>query len=175
MAKKRKHRVQPEQEPNKSNETNDNRTKMRALIISALAAGGVFQMNSWQIQAHGNRSSHDALAFQTPSISPEDYVLLREVLTGPRTADIDRLTQLSMQLRALGGANNVAAMTESHQKLLSEKRDIEQKLQPPSTTRQIIQFLRQGDPNAALRQSKVRDGRSEFCRIIYGRSSILLT
>jgi hypothetical protein len=123
---------------------------MRALIISALAAGGVFQMNSWQIQAHGNRSSHSALAFQSPSISPDDYVLMRQVLTGPRTGDTDQLTQLSIQLKALGGANNIAAMTESHQKLLGQKRAIEQKLGIPSTTRQVIRFLRQGDTDAAV-------------------------
>lgn len=154
MAKKRKRKPQPEPEQGSnistSNETKDNRTKMRALIISALAAGGVFQMNSWQIQAHGNRSSHSALAFQTPSISPDDYVLLRQVLTGPRTGETDQLAEISRQLRALGGANNMEALTASHQKLLSQKRTIEQKLGLPSTTRQVIQFLKQGDSDAAV-------------------------
>src|SRR5688572_25382587 len=113
MARKRKpeQEVKPDSHSTKLTATHPteltaNRAKMRALIVSALAAGGVFQMNSWQIQAHGNRSSHSALAFQTPSISPEDYILMRQVLTGPKTPDTDQLIQLSTQLRALNVSNN---------------------------------------------------------------------
>jgi hypothetical protein len=149
MAKKSKRAQSPSTEA-RVVDSSANRAKMRALVISALAAGGVFQMNSWQIQAHGNRSSHSSPTLDIITISPDDYVLLRQTLTGPRTADTDALAKLSAQLRTLSAAGNQAMMAESYQKLLSQKRDLEKKLGIPSTTRQVIQFLRQGDTDGAI-------------------------
>ena len=61
----------------------------KALILGALTGGGVFQMNSWQAQACGNRSSHRVAIFQTPYFSPNDYVLMRQGLSSePRTRKV---------------------------------------------------------------------------------------
>jgi hypothetical protein len=38
--------------------------RMKALIIGTIAAGGAFQLNGWQAQANGNRSSGKTAAIR---------------------------------------------------------------------------------------------------------------
>lgn len=45
--------------------------RIRALIVGAVAAGGAFQLTSWQAQAHGNRSSHRTYAVKTAPLQIE--------------------------------------------------------------------------------------------------------
>jgi hypothetical protein len=53
-----------------SKQAKDRRRRVRALILGSLATGGAFQLNSWQAQAHGNRSSHDEVGqFQDLALS----------------------------------------------------------------------------------------------------------
>jgi len=40
------------------------RRRLKALIIGTIAAGGAFQLNGWQAQANGNRSSGKAAAIR---------------------------------------------------------------------------------------------------------------
>jgi hypothetical protein len=42
--------------PEDSDKSARNR-RLRMLILGTIAAGGAFQLNGWQAQAHGNRSS----------------------------------------------------------------------------------------------------------------------
>lgn len=54
------------------------RRRVRALIIGSLAAGGAFQLNGWQAQAHGNRSSHSSVGeFQDVSLTRPPVVELQ--------------------------------------------------------------------------------------------------
>lgn len=53
------------------------RQRVRALILGSLASGGAFQLNGWQAQAHGNRSSKSAIGeFQ-------DVVRVRPISISP--------------------------------------------------------------------------------------------
>src|ERR1700738_4665087 len=78
--------------------TNEKHRRAKALIVSALTAGGVFQINTWQVQAHGNRSSHTATKFQQAYFSPEDYLVMRQSLTAPNAAVTGELAQLTSSL-----------------------------------------------------------------------------
>jgi hypothetical protein len=50
--------------------------RLRALIIGTVAAGGAFQLNGWQAQAHGNRSSHEASSsIRNAAVLAEDLVV----------------------------------------------------------------------------------------------------
>lgn len=159
MAKKRKTQrrkevsppqSEPEVRPVESSDGKDRRKKMRALIMSTLAAGGVFQMNSWQIQAHGNRSSHTALAFQTPYIAPDDYTLMRATMTTPNLADANELSQLITRLNSLQAAGASVGDSAEYQSLTERKEALEQQVGTPGSTREVIQFLRQGDVDGAV-------------------------
>ncbi|HEX8088069.1 MAG TPA: hypothetical protein VF762_04410 [Blastocatellia bacterium] len=159
MAKKRKTerrkevsppQPEPEIRPGETSDGKDRRKKMRALIMSTLAAGGVFQMNSWQIQAHGNRSSHTTLAFQTPYIAPDDYTLMRASMTTPNLADANELSQLIARLNSLQTAGTITGDSTEYQSLTERKEALAQQVGTPGTTREVIQFLRQGDVDGAI-------------------------
>jgi len=48
----------------------ERRRRVRALILGSLATGGAFQLNSWQAQAHGNRSTKNEVGeFQDLALS----------------------------------------------------------------------------------------------------------
>lgn len=49
--------------------------RLRALVVGAVAAGGAFQLNGWQAQAHGNRSSHAASSVRDAAVLTEDMVV----------------------------------------------------------------------------------------------------
>ncbi|MFP5264128.1 MAG: hypothetical protein ACLGJB_19775 [Blastocatellia bacterium] len=159
MAKKRKtgrHKevsppqTEPEVRPGETSDGKDRRKKMRALIMSTLAAGGVFQMNSWQIQAHGNRSSHTTLAFQTPYIAPDDYTLMRATMTTPNLADANELSQLIARLNSLESASALMADSTEYQTLTERIETLQREVGTPGSTREVIQFLRQGDVDGAI-------------------------
>lgn len=62
-------------EEKQSQETEAQRARkrrLRALIIGTVAAGGAFQLNGWQAQAHGNRSSHAATSMRDAAVLAED-------------------------------------------------------------------------------------------------------
>jgi len=53
-----------------SKQAKDRRRRVRALILGSLATGGAFQLNSWQAQAHGNRSTENEVGqFQDLALS----------------------------------------------------------------------------------------------------------
>jgi ferric-dicitrate binding protein FerR (iron transport regulator) len=53
-----------------SKQAADRRRRVRALILGSLATGGAFQLNSWQAQAHGNRSTKNEVGqFQDLALS----------------------------------------------------------------------------------------------------------
>lgn len=55
------------------------RRRVRALILGSLATGGVFQLNSWQAQAHGNRSTKAEVGeFQDLALSQPPQVIVTE-------------------------------------------------------------------------------------------------
>lgn len=156
--KKRKRRLrreplaleQPEIGSASPAEERDNRNKMRALIVGALAAGGVFQINNWQTQAHGNRSSHSATTVQNLYISPDDYVLLRETLTAPNLSETSELAQLTAQLHSLQQRGAAVTQTSEFQRLSANKTALEKKIGTPKSARQVLQFLSQGDVDGAI-------------------------
>lgn len=50
--------------------------RLRALIIGTVAAGGAFQLNGWQAQAHGNRSSNaQSESIRSAAVLAEDLVV----------------------------------------------------------------------------------------------------
>ena len=49
--------------------------RLRALVVGAVAAGGAFQLNGWQAQAHGNRSSHGVSSVRDAAVLTEDMVV----------------------------------------------------------------------------------------------------
>lgn len=125
------------------------RNKTRALILGALAAGGVFQMNSWQIQAHGNRSSHSATTTQHLYISPDDYVLMRGNLTAPNLSQTSELADVTLQMRSLLADGGTPDSPE-YQALAARKAALEEEIGATRRTRQVLQFLDQGDVDGAV-------------------------
>ena len=117
----------------------------RAVIISALAAGGVFQLNGWQVQAHGNRSSHAVASMSTVAFTPADYVLTRPSAE-PNAQAARQLALVTEQLRG----NRLAANAPEVQRLQALKAGLESQLQLGSTVRQSVEFVRQGDVDAAI-------------------------
>jgi hypothetical protein len=66
--------------------------RLQALIVGAVAAGGAFQLNGWQAQAHGNRSSHSATAVRDAAVLTEDMVVnaalpAAETKSAPKSSD----------------------------------------------------------------------------------------
>jgi hypothetical protein len=126
------------------------RRHQRAVIISALAAGGVFQLNGWQVQAHGNRSSEESTVFQNTSFSPSDYVLLRQSAIAPNAPETRQLAQVTAELRALAKAHPGSDHSTDYQKLVAIKASLERKLQVRPTTSESLKYLRDGDVPAAV-------------------------
>jgi hypothetical protein len=46
--------------------------RLRGLVLGAMAAGGAFQLNGWQAQAHGNRSSHSVTSLRAATVVADD-------------------------------------------------------------------------------------------------------
>ncbi|WP_316235391.1 MULTISPECIES: hypothetical protein [unclassified Bradyrhizobium] len=57
------------------------RRALRALILGSIAAGGAYQLNGWQSQAHGNRSSGAVQSIRTPVLSD---VEVKKLLSEPK-------------------------------------------------------------------------------------------
>jgi hypothetical protein len=122
------------------------RQRKRALILSALTAGGIFQMNSWQVQAHGNRSSHSVLAAAAAFFSPSDFVLMREEFAGDTSSSLTQLAQVSGQINTLFsmGLPIPNALRSQRENLIKSIG-----LVRPQTT-EVLNFLQSGDTAGAI-------------------------
>jgi len=153
VAKKRD--KEPQTAPAVRNPENQNPTvqgdprRRKALILGALTAGGVFQMNSWQAQACGNRSSHCVATFQTPYFSPNDYVLMRQTLTAPDANQTRELADVTANLNTLRSRASVAADANT-QELASRKTALENDLKLRASSARALDFIRQGDTAGAV-------------------------
>lgn len=123
------------------------RQHSRAVLISALAAGGVFQLNGWQVQAHGNRSSHAVATLSAITVTPNDYVLLRQSLSSPNAGETRQLVEVTERIRSLRGQ---ALSSPQAQQLITLRETLKDKLRLRASTHQSLEFLRQGDTAAAI-------------------------
>ncbi|RMB12357.1 hypothetical protein [Eilatimonas milleporae] len=118
---------------------------MRRLIIGTLAAGGAFQLNGWQAQAHGNRSSHDLAALRSDLFMPSDYVAFRQQMTAPTAPETVALMRLYRDRANLG--------TRDGEKMASLQRDtraFEDSLRLRETSRQAMLLVKAGKTDAAV-------------------------
>lgn len=131
----------------RKDETNDTR-RAKALILSALTAGGVFQMNSWQVQAHGNRSSHAPNTTGIVHFSPNDYIVMRAALTHPNFENVNELVTLSSAVSAASatGTADPAKVKE----LEARKATLTKQLLQQSASLKPLEFVRRGDTSAAI-------------------------
>ena len=151
MAKKKKKKVSsPRNLVEKTTPVNVDRKQARALIISALATSGVFQLNGWQVQAHGNRSSHSVASVQNTLFSPTDYVLLRQTLTEPGTPATLDLAQATEQLRILWERGPVVVELPEFNQLVELRENLIQDLRLSPVSSRVLDFLNTCDPAAAI-------------------------
>jgi hypothetical protein len=147
MARKQKPRSDKPRQKNvvsgSDGATDSQRTK--ALILSALTAGGVFQMNSWQVQAHANRSSHSVATFATPYFSPNDYVLMRRSLSMPNDALVREMIDIRRSLAATPRRLSTTEVTTLEQR----RNAIEERLRSDAPP-QVVTMLRSGDISGAV-------------------------
>lgn len=125
----------------------DDRRRARAFIISALTAGGVFQMNTWQVQAHGNRSTHSVVAFQNPYFSPNDYVMLRQTSRAPNSPQTAELVQLTAQMHDI---EQSARQSGEYARLKARKQALEQELVSKANASPILHFVHDNDVAGAV-------------------------
>jgi hypothetical protein len=124
------------------------RQPSRAVILGALAAGGVFQLNGWQVQAHGNRSSHTVSQVSSVVFTADDYVMMRQASPELDTTSARRLAVVKEQLRNATFRKSVDS--PEVRRLQTVKAELEGKLHLTPTARQGVDFVRQGDVDAAI-------------------------
>jgi hypothetical protein len=122
------------------------RRRQRTVIISALAAGGVFQLNGWQVQAHGNRSTLSASPIQRISILPGSF----RILPSSFTALAQQLGQVSEQLRTLEKTNPGMIGSTDHKRLTDIQASLAKKLDLRPESNQSYQMARSGDVKGAV-------------------------
>lgn len=122
------------------------RRRQRTVIISALAAGGVFQLNGWQVQAHGNRSTLSALPIQRVTVLPSSYIVLPTL----SLTILQQLAQVTEQLRTLEKSHPALIGTTDYKRLteiqasLAKQVDLRPENNPP------YQMARAGDVKGAV-------------------------
>lgn len=127
------------------------RKRVRTLILGTLAASGAFQLNGWQAQAHGNRSSHSASALQSNLFLPQDYITFRQQLTAPTAEETLVLSRLSTRMTTLRRSPGVTRTKTNEMRTLQRQLDsIADKLRLRETSRQTLEFIQQGDIDAAV-------------------------
>lgn len=149
----------------------ERKVRVRSLVLGTLAASGAFQLNGWQAQAHGNRSSHATAALRSNLFLPEDYITFRQELTAPRAEQTLVLSRLASRMDALrrssldgttirGPSGTTRELSESEAAVLGELREnsrrvlqreidtLEDQLRLRETSRQALEFIDQGDYDA---------------------------
>jgi hypothetical protein len=148
MAKSKKlttNKTRKHHQDREETEKNDPR-RTKALILGALTAGGVFQMNSWQVQAHANRSSHSAATVANTFVAPNDYILLRQQVTAPNSVLVRELIE---SRNAIDSFTKAAIPGVSLEDLQKRNAAIESRLraQEPSG---VAAMVRKGDTAGAI-------------------------
>jgi hypothetical protein len=126
----------------------ESRKQSKAVIISALAAGGIFQLNGWQVQAHGNRSSHVDTGLQNAVFSPQDYLVMRQRATAPSARETAQLALVTEQIRNARGTT--ATASNEYQTLLGVKANLGSEMRSRLIVHQSLNFAREGDFDAAI-------------------------
>ena len=144
------------------------RKRMRTLVLGTLAASGAFQLNGWQAQAHGNRSSHSVTALRSDLFLPQDYVTFRQQLTAPDAKDTVVLSRFAskledMRVQMLSGEKD-ARMEADFNALQKTADNLEGKLQLRETSRQALDLINKGDIDAAV---AIIEGEGEPDRVTY--------
>jgi len=141
------------------------RKRIRTLILGTLAASGAFQLNGWQAQAHGNRSSHSTTALRSDLFLPQDYVTFRQQLTAPNAEQTLVLSRLTGKMDDLQRAPGISRTKTTQMRTLQREIDsIVDKLRLRETSRQTLDFIQQGDIDAA---AAVIEGEGEPERVTY--------
>ena len=141
------------------------RKRVRTLILGTLAASGAFQLNGWQAQAHGNRSSHSASALRSDLFLPQDYITFRQQLTAPTAEETLVLSRLSTRMTTLRSSPGMSRSKTSEMRTLQRQIDtIADKLRLRETSRQTLEFIQQGDMDAAV---AVIEGEGDPERVSY--------
>jgi len=124
------------------------RSRQRKVIISALAAGGVFQLNGWQVQAHGNRSTLSA----SPVFRPIDPgpLFVRPIFTAPSLQLFAQLDQVSEELRSLDRTHPTLVGSPEHRKLVDIKASLAKKVDHQPSAGEAFKLLPAGDTVAAV-------------------------
>lgn len=137
-----------------------NSASMRRLIIGTLAAGGAFQLNGWQAQAHGNRSSHDVAMLRSDLFMPQDYVAFRQQLTAPQAPETVALMRLYRERATL----DTRATDEKSMAIKQDARAFEDSLRMRDTSRQAMLLVKAGNTDAAV---AVIEGEGNPEKIVY--------
>lgn len=133
-----------------SNSREKRQRHLRNLIIGALSAGGVFQLNSWQAQACGNRSSHSVSSVQHPVLGPDDYVLMRQSLTAPNSPDTAKLATLNAQVQMKSVQGFDVLRSGEFASLVASQKQLQRELQLEPLSEQVLAFLKKGDIPGAV-------------------------
>ncbi len=126
--------------------------RIRSLILGSIAASGAFQLNSWQAQAHGNRSSHPTASLRSDLFLPQDYISFRQELLAPNSQDTMLLSRLTGRLNDLRGPDPAASLnlkSEEVAALQGQIDELEDKLRLRDSSRMSLEFLREGDIDGA--------------------------
>ena len=131
------------------------RRRQRSVIISALAAGGVFQLNGWQVQAHGNRSTLSASPIyrtfqpydlQISNLSTIDFSNIN--LTNIRL--LADLGQVSDELRSFGKSHPDAVKSPEYRKMAEIKATLAKKVEQRPAASDGFKLVRAGDTAGAV-------------------------
>jgi hypothetical protein len=126
------------------------RRRQRSVIISALAAGGVFQLNGWQVQAHGNRSTLSASPIYR-SFNPLNVSALNT--SGINVSNIRVLAdlgQVSEELRNFGKSHPGAVKSPEYRKMVEIKTTLAKQVNQRPPTGESFKLVRAGDTPAAV-------------------------
>jgi len=127
------------------------RKQLRTIVVGTLTATGAFNLDGWQAQAHGNRSSHSTVALRSDLFLPQDYVTFRQQVTAPTAAETATLSRLTNSIKALQSRLSLSVAERADIDVLQKQLDsLEDKQQLRETSRITLNLIRQGDINGAV-------------------------
>jgi|GEM_PF-4207114 len=161
-------------QPGAAPDVKDSR-QQKKLIMGTLAALGAIHLTGWELQAHGNRSSHSPMPLCSDaaagSFGPDDYLVMRQTITAPSAAATQRLLSLKSQMDALTKADPAATASSQYKQLQSQRADLEASMKMRPISNQVLSFLKVGDVDSA---TAVIEGQGDTDRVMMNYSWVML-